>query len=89
MVHLLIGAMAMLGFLAVVSSIRNRKLRVAWWKWALTVLAFLYAVFVLEVIVSFLQEGAPRAALVMGIIMGVIAVVWGVLLVRFVFTKKA
>ena len=88
MVHILIGAGAMLGFLAVVNYARIRKLSVQWWKWVLTVLGLLYAVFVLEMIASFLQEGAPRAALVMGVILGFIAVVWGVLLARFVFTKK-
>ncbi|MFC2164477.1 hypothetical protein ACFLT2_05710 [Acidobacteriota bacterium] len=89
MVHILIGAVAMLSFLAVVNYVRIRKLSVRWWKWGLTVLGFLYAVFVLEMITSFLQEGAPRAALVMGIILGFIAVVWGVLLARFVFARKA
>ena len=89
MIHLLIGAVAMLGFVAVVSYVRARKLSVGWWQWILTVLGFLYAVFVLEMSVSFLQEDAPRAALVMGIIMGFIAVVWGVMLARFVFAKKA
>jgi hypothetical protein len=89
MVHILFGASAMLGFLAVVNYARLRKLSVGWWKWILTVLGFLYAVFVLEMIVSFLQEGAPRAALVMGVILGFIAVVWGVLLARFVFTRRA
>ena len=89
MAHLLIGAVAMLGFLGVANFVRVRKLTVVWWKWVLTVLGFLYAVFVLEMIVSFLQEGAPRAALVLGFILGFIAVVWGVLLARFVFARKA
>ena len=89
MVHILIGAGTMLSFVAVANYARVRKLSVVWWKWVLTVLGFLYAVFVLEMIVSFLQEGAPRAALVMGVIMGFIAVVWGVLLTRFIFARKA
>lgn len=88
MIHLLIGAGAMLGFFAVVNFVRARKLSVSWWKWLLTVLGFLYAVFVLEMIVSFLQEDAPRAAIVMGVIMGFVAVVWGVLLIRFVLKKN-
>jgi len=89
MIHLVIGAVAMLGFLAVANFVRVRKVSVVWWKWVLTVLSFLYAVFVLEMIASFLQEGAPRAALVLGVILGFIAVVWGVLLARFVFARKA
>ena len=88
MVHILIGAGAMFGFLVVVYYARIRKLSVVWWKWVLIVLGFLYAVFVLEMIASFLQEGAPRAALVMGVILGFIAVVWGVLLARFAFVRK-
>ena len=88
MIHLLIGAVSTLGFLAVANFVRVRKLSVVWWKWVLTVLGFLYTVFVLEMITSFLQEGAPRAALVMGIILGFIAVVWGVLLARFAFARK-
>lgn len=78
----------MLGFLAVANFVRVRKLTVVWWKWVLTVLGILYAVFVLEMIASFLQEGAPRAALVLGVILGFIAVIWGVLLTRFVFARK-
>jgi len=88
MMHLLVGAGAMLGFLSVVHYVRIRKLSVKWWEWVLTVLGIGYAVFVLEMIASFLREGAPRAALVMGVILGFIAILWGVLLARFVFDAK-
>jgi hypothetical protein len=47
-----------------------------------------YTGFVLEVIISFLEEGAARAALVMGLALGFIAIVWAVLLGRFVFARK-
>ncbi len=67
---------------------RRQGLHLAWWGWLLTVLGFLYAVFVLEVIADFWAEGSPQAALVMGITMGIIAVIWGVLLVRFVFSHS-
>ena len=46
-----------------------------------------YAVFNLELIVGFFSEGAPQAALVMGGMTGIVAIVWGVLLKRFVFAK--
>jgi hypothetical protein len=52
-------------------------------------LGFLYAVFVAEVVVSFLEEGSPQAAMVMGAVMGFVAIVWGVLLGRFVFARAA
>lgn len=89
MIHIAIGALMMLGFTLLVSGVRRRGLAVSWWQWVLTVLAFLYGVFVCEMIVSFLQEGAGRAALVMGVILGFLAVVWAVLLARFVFTRKS
>lgn len=79
----------MTGFFLVLNFTRRKNLSISWWKWLLTVLGFLYALFVAEAIVSFLKEGAPRAALVMGVILGFIAVVWGVLLGRFVFAKRA
>jgi hypothetical protein len=89
MIHIIIGALAMLGFTLLVNSVRRRGLSVSWWQWGLTVFAFLYAVFVCEMVVSFLQEGAGRAALVMGVILGFVAVLWAVLLTRFVFARRS
>lgn len=37
-------------------------------------------------IAGFLAEGVPQAALVMGVILGLVAVTWAILLGRFVFT---
>ena len=89
MIHIVIGALMMLGFTLLVNSVRNREMSISWWQWVLTILAFLYGVFVLEMTFSFLQEGAGRAALVMGVILGFLAVVWAVLLARFVFTRRS
>lgn len=89
MIHIVIGALMMLGFILLVNNVRRRGLSVSLWQWGLTVLAFLYGVFVCEMIISFLQEGAGRAALVMGVILGFVAVVWAVLLGRFIFTRRA
>jgi hypothetical protein len=75
-------------FISLILYARKKQLQIAWWQWLLTTLALLYAGFVLEVIVSFLEEGAERAALVMGMILGFIAVLWAVLLGRFVFATK-
>ena len=88
MTHLLIGLFMMAGFLRVVNYSRNKKLHITWWQWILTILCFIYGVFVLEIILSFLSEGSARGALVMGLLMGFIAVVWSVLLGRFVFAKS-
>ena len=88
MAELLIGACAAAGFLLLVHFARSRALTVRWWQWGLTLLAFVYAVFVLEVVVSFLREGTPKGAAVMGTILGFFAMVWGSLLGRFVFRRK-
>ena len=89
MVHFIVGvaATAVLWLLAVY--VRRNELHLNWWRWALTVLGLAYAVFVIEVIVGFLAEGEPRAALVMGILTGIFAVIWAVLLGRFVFNRSA
>jgi hypothetical protein len=88
MAELVLGGLAVGSFLSVVQWSRTRRLRVSWWQWALTLLAFFYALFVAEVVIEFLREGTPKGALVMGTIMGFFAVVWAVLLKRFVFVSR-
>ena len=87
LVHLLIGGLAMAALLLLINFVRKNDLHLKWWQWILTVLCLLYAVLVLEMIVGFLAEGAPQAALVMGLVTGIFAVIWAVLLGRFVFVK--
>ena len=87
MTNLMIGAAAMAGFLLLFNYVREKKLMLSWWQWALVIFGFLYAVFVLEVIVSFLEEGSVQAALVMGTVLGFVAIVWGVLVGRFVVAR--
>ena len=87
MANLMIGAIAAAGFILLMNYARRRELKLSLWGWLVTVLGFVYGVFVLEVIASFLAEGSPRAAVVMGSLLGFVAVVWGVLLGRFVFTR--
>ena len=84
---LIIGSAVTAGFMLLVNYSHRRGLRLAWWKWTLTVLGFLYGLFVLETIATFLEEGSPQAALVMGVLLGIVAAVWGVLLGRFVFAR--
>jgi len=88
MAELFVGAAVAIGFYLLVQYTIRRKLTVRWWQWLVTVLGFLYLVFVLEVIVSFLREGTPKAAMVNGAILGFVAIVWAVILLRFVFTER-
>jgi hypothetical protein len=87
MMDLVIGAVAMAGFFLLFNYVRENKLMLSWWQWALVILGFLYAVFVLEVIVSFLEEGSVQAALVMGTLLGFVAIAWGILVGRFVVAR--
>ena len=87
MVHILIGAVVTACILLLIGWTRKQNLRIKWWQWFLTVLCFVYIVFVMEVIVSFLEEGAVKGALVMGTMLGFIAIIWGFLLGRTVFRK--
>jgi len=89
MAHMVIGAFLTAVFILLILYVRKNHLRITWWQWMLTGLGLLYAGFVLEVIVSFLEEGAVRAALVMGFILGFAAIVWAVLLARFVYGQKS
>ena len=89
MAELFIGAGAAMGFLLLMRVVRIRALTVSWWQWGLTFLGFLYGVFVLEVIVSFLREGTPKGAAVMGTLLGFFAVVWAVILGRTVFARPS
>jgi hypothetical protein len=87
MTNLLIGSITTAGFLFLVSYLRDKRLKLAWWGWLVVVAGFLYGVFVLAVVAAFVEEGATRAAVVMGSVLGFVAVVWGVLLGRFVIGR--
>ena len=86
---MIIGAALTAILIFLILHARKKSLRITWWQWVLTILELVYSGFVLEVIVSFLGEGATRAALVMGLILGFIAIIWAVLLSRFVFARKS
>ncbi len=87
MADLVIGVVVAVGFFLLLNYARRKDLKPSWWGWMATVLGFLDGIFVLELIVSFLAEGSARAAVVMGSILGFVAVIWGVLLGRFVFAR--
>jgi hypothetical protein len=88
MAELFIGAGVASGFLFLVRAANERGIRITPGQWIFTLLGFLYCVFVLEVVVSFLREGTPKGAAVMGTVMGFVAVVWAVLLVRNIFSRS-
>jgi hypothetical protein len=88
-VHLLIGVAAATTILVLFELSRERQWTVAVWGWALAVLGVIYTAFTLEVIATLLDEGAPQAALVSGILLGLIAVIGWVLMGRFVFVSPA
>jgi hypothetical protein len=87
MAELFIGAGAAGVFLLLLRYTKGQGFAVKGWGWGLTLLCLLYSVFVLEVVVEFLREGTPKGAVVMGSLMGFVAVVWAVLLKRFVFQR--
>ncbi len=89
LITLSIGILAGVIFMLLLNYAQKSKLLITWWEWTLTVLALLFAIFTAEVLHGFLGEGATQAALVMGLIFGLITVIWFVLLGRFVFTKRA
>jgi hypothetical protein len=86
-VHLIVGGLAIGVLLWLVNYARKRELHLKWYHWLVTVAAVLYGIFVLEVIVGFLVEGELRAALVIGTLTGLVAMIWFVLLGRLVFSK--
>ena len=89
MAHFFIGVLVTAVFWLLTTYVRNNNLHLTWWHWVLTVLGLAYTVFVLELIVGFIAEGEPRAALVMGLLTGIVSIIWGVLLSRFVFKPVA
>ena len=88
MLDFIIGVITTTGFLLLINYTRKTGLVLKWWQWVLTVVEFLYIIFVLELISAFISEGALNGAIVMGLITGIIAVIGGVLLGRFVFINR-
>ncbi len=88
MIHFIIGVAATVLFWWLMHFSQKKDIHLSHWKKALTVGGILYAVFVMEVIVGFIHEQELKAALVMGSTTGIFAVIWGVVLYRFVFSKQ-
>jgi hypothetical protein len=88
MAYLLIGIVITAALFITYNYIRKNGINITWWQWGITLLGFGYATLVLAVIVEFLYEGSIKGAVVMGSIMGFFALVWGVLLKRFVIVRN-
>jgi hypothetical protein len=88
MIHILIGAVTTAALIRIIQSTAKRKLAVKWWQWLLVTLEYAYVIFVLEVIASFVEEGAVKGALVMGTVLGFVALIAGFLLARLVFLRR-
>ncbi len=88
LVHIEIGAVVMLGFMLLFNWTQKNKIQLNWWQWTLTVLAFLYAIVVLETIVLFASEGMEQGMATMGGLTAFIGVIWAVLLQRYIFAPK-
>ncbi len=89
LIQIIIGAVAMLAFMLLIDNFNKKSIKLNWWEWTLTVLGFIYAISVVEVIVLFLAEGLPSGAAFMGGIMAIIAVIWAVLVGRYVIAPKS
>lgn len=88
MIHILIGAVTTAALIRIIQSTAKRKLAVKWWQWLLVALEYSYIIFVLEVIAGFIEEDAIKGALVMGTILGFVALIAGFLLARLVFSRR-
>ncbi len=88
MIHILIGAVTTAALIRIIQSTAKRKLAVKWWQWLLVALEYAYIIFVMEVIASFVEEGAVKGALVMGTVLGFVALIAGFLLARLVFSRR-
>lgn len=85
MIHFIIGVAATLLYWWLIKYSSRNDIELNLWMKVLTILGILYSVFVAEVIVGFIHEQELKAALVMGATTGIFAIIWGVLLGRFVF----
>ena len=88
LIHILIGVLCTSLLLFLIHFAKKRSVEVKIWQWLIVLIEILYIAFVLELIVGFLEEGSGRAALVMGFIFGMLALIGSVLLARFVFNIK-
>ena len=88
MLGIIIGIVLSFGFIKLVDFLKSKNIKLTWWHWIIVVFWFLYCAFLFMMIESFMDENALKAALIMGLIFGFIAIIWAVLVVRFIFKNK-
>ena len=88
MLNLILGGLTVAGLFLLINYTQKQEIKVNMWQWILTGLGLLFALFTVEVIAGFLVEAEPRAAAVVGLVLVILTIIWGVLLARFVFAKK-
>jgi uncharacterized membrane protein len=88
MLEIMVGMLIIIALAWIIIYVRNKKLMLQKGGWILISLALLYSLFVTELVISFMKEGTPQAALVMGGIFGFIAIIFWVLIKRFLLTEK-
>ena len=88
MEHIIVGILACLAIWLVVLRVKKLDVKMSWWKWAIVLLVIAYSVLAIEVIFGFLAEDVPKAALVTGSVLGIPAVIFNVLVWRFLLTPK-
>lgn len=88
LIHIFTGALcASLFFLVFFyAGKRNKKFTV--FNWIFITAEIIYLAFIIEMTAGFIEEGAPKAALVMGSIFGSIAVIGAVLVSRLIILKN-
>lgn len=89
MLNMIIGAVVIGVFWFVVNYVRGKNLQLTWWQWLLTILGLAFAGFTLATVTTLAGEYSPKAALVLGGMLGLITVIWGVLMARFVFLRAS
>lgn len=82
------GIFIALGLGAIILHAKNYSIKIGAGGWVIIGFALGYSLFVIELIISFLREGATQAALVMGGIFGFLAIIIWVLIIRFLLTQK-
>lgn len=87
MFNFLLGLITMLGLVLLLRYVGEKKLEINWWQWLLTGLGFLLAVITISSIYTLFVENEAGAAQFVALVFGLLTVVWGVLLGRFVFNK--
>ena len=88
LIHLIVGIICTSMIFLLVRFAEKRGIKIKIWQWILAVMEIAFIAFVLELIISFIDEENGKAALVMGSIFGFLAIIGAVLIARFVFGAK-